>query len=174
VRPGGGKSKGSAFERQVCKSLSLWLTDGVLDDVLWRSSLSGGRATVHAKKDKKLAHVAGDICATHPAGNGFVKVFYTECKNYADLQIHKAAIDHSGRLMQFWEETYKQASRYDKIPLLIFRQSRLPVMLGLSERGIEVLHVDPVTTFHTRPLLYLLPFATLLETEPYFQGGKAR
>ena len=36
--------KGSEFEREMCKCLSLWWTDSKRDDVFWRSAQSGGRA----------------------------------------------------------------------------------------------------------------------------------
>ena len=45
-----GKSqKGGAWEREFSKYLSLWITEGERDDVFWRSSQSGGRATQRAK-----------------------------------------------------------------------------------------------------------------------------
>src|SRR5215216_6431446 len=39
--------KGPQWEREVCRALSLWVTNGERVDVFWRSAMSGGRATVH-------------------------------------------------------------------------------------------------------------------------------
>ena len=55
MRKGGGKAKGSSFERLICKELSLWITGGEHQDVFWRSAMSGGRSTVAMKKGDKLA-----------------------------------------------------------------------------------------------------------------------
>lgn len=73
-------SKGSAFERSFCKELSLWLTDGAKDDVFWRSSQSGGRATERAKKGLKTAGSYGDIAATDPIGAPFLSWLTLELK----------------------------------------------------------------------------------------------
>ena len=72
--------KGSEFERSICKQLSLWWTDGKRDDIFWRSSQSGGRATSRAKKGKKTAGQEGDICATHRSGDPLVRLFSIELK----------------------------------------------------------------------------------------------
>lgn len=131
MKAGGGKRKGSAYERVVCKALSKWLTKGKRDDVLWRSSLSGGRATVHAKKGKKMAHVAGDICAVHPDGEAFSRVYFVECKNYRDLGIVQLVTKGSGTLQKFWEKAKAQARQHSKDPMLIFKQGKCPTMLGV-------------------------------------------
>ncbi|MDR0392078.1 MAG: hypothetical protein LBH59_09235 [Planctomycetaceae bacterium] len=54
-------SKGSAFEREVCRKLSLWWTHNERDDVFWRASQSGGRATTRSKRGKSTANSAGDV-----------------------------------------------------------------------------------------------------------------
>ena len=51
MRKGGGKEKGSSFERLVCKRMSMWLSKGERDDLFWRSAMSGGRATVQLRDD---------------------------------------------------------------------------------------------------------------------------
>ena len=43
----GGKAKGSAFEREVCKMLNVWLTGKEKPYVFWRSPSSGALATIH-------------------------------------------------------------------------------------------------------------------------------
>ena len=68
-------SKGSAFEREISKSLSLWYTEGERDDIFWRSSQSGGRATTRAKKGKKTAASYGDITALDNRGEPFTDLF---------------------------------------------------------------------------------------------------
>lgn len=72
--------KGSAFERQICKDLSRWWTKGKRDDVFWRSSQSGGRATQRAKFGKKTFGSYGDIAAVDPIGQPLLKFVTIELK----------------------------------------------------------------------------------------------
>jgi len=123
VRPGGGKSKGAAYEREVCRRLSLYVTGGKRDDVFWRSAMSGGRATI-----KGIAHVAGDICAVHPDGYDFASRWFVECKHYRDLQLHRFLIQE-GRLWNFWIKAGEEAEKHYKLPLLIVKQNGFPELL---------------------------------------------
>lgn len=76
-----GKSqKGGAFERQTCRDLSEWLSEGKRDDLLWRSSMSGGRATVRGRKGKTTAGHYGDVAATCPQGEPLTRAFAIELK----------------------------------------------------------------------------------------------
>ncbi len=77
---GNGHRKGSNFERLICKKLSLWWTGGERDDVFWRSSQSGGRATQRAKFGKKTYGSYGDIAAVDPMGEPLLKFFTIELK----------------------------------------------------------------------------------------------
>lgn len=157
-RAGSGKSKGNGFERQICKTLSLWITAGRRDDVLWRSAISGGRATVAAKKGRELPHVAGDVCAVHPDGSNFVDNFYVECKCYKDLQLASALLRGEGKLIQFWKETAKQAARHGKKPMLIFKQNLFPTHVALDPNTIAL------GTTARLGLFVLVPLASLIET----------
>lgn len=53
--------KGGEFEREFSKLFSLYVTEGKRTDVFWRSSQSGGRATVRAKSGQKTEGSYGDI-----------------------------------------------------------------------------------------------------------------
>ena len=55
------KNKGSGFEREMSRLLSLWWTDGKRDDAIWRSASSGALTTVG--RGRYLAHT-GDFAAT--------------------------------------------------------------------------------------------------------------
>jgi hypothetical protein len=75
-----GKAKGGAFERDICKRLSLWWTDDERDDVFWRTASSGGRATQRKKKGKDTFGQAGDVQATDPIGQPLINLFTIEIK----------------------------------------------------------------------------------------------
>lgn len=79
-RKGRGKSKGSAFEREICKKLSLWWTKGERDDIFWRTSGSGARAKTRSKKHQKTFGQYGDIQATDPIGQPLIDLCSIELK----------------------------------------------------------------------------------------------
>lgn len=84
-------AKGGNFEREICKMLSLWWSAGVTDDVFWRTSNSGGRATVRGRVGKKTFGQYGDIQATDPIGQPLMDLCTIELKRgytkstFADL-----------------------------------------------------------------------------------------
>ena len=63
------KDKGGNFERDICKALSLWYTYGEDDNIFWRTSGSGNRATVRTKKGQKTKYDYGDITFSNPDGS---------------------------------------------------------------------------------------------------------
>lgn len=73
-------AKGSEYERQVCKQLSQWWTASAREDVFWRSSNSGGRATVRGRKGKGTFGSYGDIAAVDPIGQMLLEVVTIELK----------------------------------------------------------------------------------------------
>ena len=79
-RRGRGMSKGSAFERLICKKLSLWWTDGDRDDIYWRTSGSGARAKVRSKTGQSTFGQHGDIQATDPIGQPLIDLCSIEIK----------------------------------------------------------------------------------------------
>jgi hypothetical protein len=128
------KAKGSSFEREVCRRLSLWVSDGKNEDCFWRSATSGGRSTVAHAKGKRLAAQAGDITCISPAGQALTDAFLIECKHYADLNL-RGVFTGKGHLCEFWYEVCKQADRYDKAPMLIAKQNNLPAFVCFAHAG---------------------------------------
>lgn len=109
MRKGGGKSKGSSFEREFCKLLSLWWTRGESDCAFWRTAGSGGRATVRGRKGMTTSGAAGDICATDNKGIRLMKAFTFELKcGYNKVSIMDC-IDTKNKKNQF-AQWLKQAS----------------------------------------------------------------
>ena len=127
-RRGGGKAKGASFERDVCKKLSLWVSDGKREDLYWRSAMSGGRATLGHRKGKDLRHQAGDICAVHPEGHKLTERFYIECKHYRDLDLG-GLLFKKGKLFNFWVATEAEATKHERLPLLIAKQNNFKTLV---------------------------------------------
>jgi hypothetical protein len=164
MRKGGGKQKGAQFEREVCVKLSKWLSRDTQEDVFWRSAMSGGRTTVAAKRGKRLSNQVGDISCIHPIGNKFISTFAIECKYYADLDF-KGLITGKGKLLEFWDEIYKQAHAHEKKPFLVARQNRIKPLICLTHNGCSSLGVLPSqTVLISRPFdLYILRFERFVQ-----------
>ena len=78
-------SKGAKFEREICKALSLWWSEGKRDDIFWRTPGSGARATTRRKKGKHTADSTADVMSSHEDGKPFTKVCLSEIKRgYSD------------------------------------------------------------------------------------------
>lgn len=122
-------SKGGSFERQVSKELSLWWTEQERDDIFWRSSQSGGRATVRGRKGKSTAGSYGDITALDPIGEPLIANFCLELKRgYSQDTDILNMLDSSQKvpkLIQFWEQC-ELSRKNGKIleSLVIFKRDR--------------------------------------------------
>lgn len=141
MKSGGSKAKGAEFERLICKKLSKWITGGERDDVLWRSAMSGGRATVQIKKGMKAEAHAGDISSTHWLGSFLTETFSLELKAYADLGYTSSMTKRKGALITFWGQTVRDASLNNKLPMLIAKQNRQPTVIALSREGVKVMQL---------------------------------
>lgn len=130
MKPGGGKQKGSGFEREICKRLSLWVSDGVHDDLFWRSAMSGGRATVRFKKGVDTSSGQGDITAVTTEGNQLTDYSTIECKHYKSIGLD-AHVYGQGPLAGIWNKLQNETPK-NKKPILIFKENRRPILIGLS------------------------------------------
>lgn len=72
--------KGSSFEREISKALSLWWSHGNNDAIFWRSTTSGARATQRRKNGLKTKNQNGDITATDPIGQDLLNITTIELK----------------------------------------------------------------------------------------------
>lgn len=140
MRPGGSKQKGSAFEREVCKQLSRWVSHGKREDLFWRSAMSGGRATVAGRRGTTLASQAGDISSVDKAGHVLTNEFYFETKHVKDIALDKFIVTGSGPLANYWKIAYREARAYNKEAVIIIRQNRFPTLLLAHDRIVETLH----------------------------------
>ena len=144
MRPGAGKQKGGAFERLVCKQLSLWMSRGLRDDLFWRSAMSGGRATLQHRKGKRNQTQLGDISAIHPQGARLTDLFVIECKSVKDLGLHGLFFAPPfGALIDYWAEVVRVAEACKKQPMLIARQNFFPpnsAIVCLNHSGMHAIN----------------------------------
>jgi hypothetical protein len=137
-----GRGKGPAFERWLSVQLSLWVSHGKRRDVFWRTSMSGGRATVFKKQGIDLSHQAGDIGAIHPLGHALTKRFFIEAKHYKNLQIDNFLLKQKGTLWKFWLKACKEARAHNREPFLVARQNGKPTLL-ITLKGALLTICDP-------------------------------
>lgn len=97
MKAGQGKAKGSEWERQVGKMLSMWLTYGARPDIFSRNVLSGGTFTLAQNKGQSSSHMPGDLMAAHPLAFDFLSQYLIECKHLASLGLENYLFDRSGK-----------------------------------------------------------------------------
>jgi hypothetical protein len=133
VKPGGSHAKGSAFERDTCQRLSLWISKGKRDDLLARNVLSGGQFTV-ARIRGEVRGSPGDLTAVDPMAIPFIQAFSVECKHYRDLGLSAYVFDKKGN--SFINQTValckRQARQAGKQWLLVAKQDRKPALIFLE------------------------------------------
>ena len=123
------KAKGSAFERKICKLLSLWYTENERDDVFFRSASSGAMATQRFKKGKKTSGQQGDVTSTDVEGIGFINKFSIELKSYKDFSLDFLVYKNKSLIHDWWKQCTGDAERDDKTPLLIIKKNSKPEII---------------------------------------------
>lgn len=121
--------KGSSFEREICKRLSRWWTYDSRDDVFWRSSMSGGRATMRYRRGLRTAGADGDICALDPIGSPLLSLFTIELKRGRSHGDPGDLLDCSGSLdchpfLATLDQAREAAEQAGNTWLLICRRDR--------------------------------------------------
>lgn len=127
MKAGGGSQKGSSFEREVCKKLSLWISEGKRNDIFWRTAGSGARATTRAKSGQTTCNADGDMCCLDPAYQWFIDSVLVEIKRgYNSWRLDDFLLPKPKKdgIFTVWEKLEKEAHRLHKLPLLILKQDR--------------------------------------------------
>lgn len=121
MRPGGGKGKGSQYERDVGYKLSLWLSKGERKDILCRTVGSGAQFTASCSRDQ-LRGIPGDLRSQHELGNLFCEKYVIEAKFWKDLELHKF-LNGEGDLYGALEKVSKEGKDLNKSWMLICKQN---------------------------------------------------
>ena len=126
-RKNSGK-KGSAFEREICKSLSFWLTNGKRDDIFWRTAGSGARAETRKKVGKETAFQNGDLAFIDPIGETYLRFFFVEIKKGYNKHLDILSfVDKAGKhqILKAWlNKACKQRRPGQIIQLIVKRDLR--------------------------------------------------
>ncbi len=127
MKAGGGKRKGGKYERDCAKDLSIWFTNGMREDVFYRTASSGGRATVRSKKQKTTFGQNGDIQSVDPIGECLTNLCSIECKDGYPGQSSLDLVDKPGKNKCKYGEFFEQCAREAK-------EAKLPYWLLMSRR----------------------------------------
>jgi len=152
-------AKGGNFERELCKKLSLWWSNGKADDWFWRTSGSGSRATMRRKNNKIKEEDFGDIKSDHPETKEFCDLFCFEAKTgYCKKTKVKRKKDASvtskevlwsvldlldsaqkePQFISFWNQVERDSKIVNKIPLLIFRRPQRKPCIAMYQGTFEI------------------------------------
>lgn len=186
--------KGGQFEREICKQLSLWWTNDVRDDIFWRTSSSGARATQRTKQNKTTFGQYGDVQATDPIGQRLMDIVCIELKrgyrkaSFSDwfdkkLRKSKTNVEDKNSIVSFIRQAERQALNADNDTdikhgwWLILRRDRRETMLFMDENEWEWIkeRIDPIgeplislMTMKLRGLstVYQMPLQDFFENVP--------
>lgn len=123
------KKKGSEFEREICKLLTVWVSGKVKPYIFWRSPSSGALATIASALD-----ASGDIIALRPEGKFLTDRFSLELKNgYPDAQFEKHFKDTKNNIIEdFWKQCLRDAKKSNKWGMLIFKKKGCQPIVGVE------------------------------------------
>jgi len=138
MRPGGGKNKGSDFERLICRRLSKWIQGSELPELFWRSASSGAKATMDHRRGK-IAKMYGDIIAIDEKSYWFGDLFVIECKFYKEFDFGKM-LQKKGKILEWWEQVCRDAELAGKFPFLIFKRNQYPIYVMYNLRIEEIIN----------------------------------
>lgn len=132
MKKGAGKAKGSAFEREVAKALSLWITDGKDSKQLIRSVLSGGWQGAQQKDGWRQV---GDLAPNGPAGEKFRSLYAVECKHRRGIDLYSLWTRQATEAtIEGWWNKLKHDSEQARVyPMLIFKGNSRPTMVGMIQ-----------------------------------------
>ena len=141
MKQGGGHYKGSEFEREISRRLSLWWTQDLpepRDDIFWRTSGSGARATTRGKALKRTAYEYGDITCRDPIGKPLIDLFLIETKRgYSDGADLLDLLNPKKEtyILDWWRKADKemrQAGRRNKLIILSRNRRKTVVFFDLD------------------------------------------
>ena len=135
MRPGGGKSKGSSYELEVGKTLSLWISKGERKDLICRTVGSGAQFTA-----TKLGK-PGDLMAQDELAIKFFSKYVVECKFWKNLELIKFLYGE-GELYQALLKVKGEADINKKFWWLVAKQNHRPDLLFMPAECVAACHMN--------------------------------
>lgn len=154
-----GKAKGSAWEREIAKALTMWVTGKEKPYVFWRSPSSGALATISQSLD-----TSGDIIAIRPEGKFLTDIYSIEAKNgypAASFDKHLKKTKNND-IESFWKQCVSDAEKAGKMPMLIFKKKGCQPIVGIIADVGNLKYIS--LKFITLPTVRFYDFYNFLES----------
>jgi len=118
MKRGGGKGKGNQWERDFCRDLSNWWTEGKDPDAFWRADME--------KKGLEARMKCGDVVATSDAGKELTRTCGIELKAYKDIELITNLIrpGAKSKVNDWWEKIEMETKPLVKEPILVVKIDR--------------------------------------------------
>ena len=148
--------KGPQYERDICRDLSLWFSEGECDDWFWRSSGSGARAKVRGRKGKTTSGHHGDITFADQRGVPLIQFTTLEIKRgyskstFSDILDESMGKNKKRPLYYTWIEQAEESRKHAGTPfwwLIVKRDRREPVIFFPEECSSTLLEMGVGATF---------------------------
>lgn len=153
-----GAAKGGRFEREMARTLSLWISNGEADDWLWRTSGSGGMATRRSGRGRQSSqNQHGDIASVDDRATWFTRLFNIEVKHLASIEVERALWGGAGPLVDAVHQCVRDSVDSKRVPLLVLKQNNRKPLAGLTDNSLFTLDMlCDGTNRHRDPRMSLL------------------
>lgn len=157
-RKGSGKRVGNNFQWEICKKLSLAVSDK--NDIFQPTPSSGARGTQRKKTQETQATQHGDITYENPIGKPLIDIWSIECKSgYGRIKETKLGVTKTNwclldciegdsqnpKFLEFWLQALEDAEASNREPVLIFRRNnKQPCIVFREEYVLNVMAVYPL------------------------------
>ena len=161
-----GANRGSSFEREVSKILSLWWSQGERDDLIWRTNASGARATQRQKSGKDTRYQFGDLTFTDDKAKPLFERLSMECKTGYSTKT-KTGISRWDILdildskqkepvfIKMWKQAMRDAELSRREPVLIFRRNNKAPCIAFKYSLLSIISDDCNSMRHPFFTLFL-------------------
>jgi len=154
-------AKGSSYEREICRQLSRWWTNGNDEDVFWRTAGSGAMAKTRSKSNKKTFGQYGDVQATNPIGQPLIDLYSIEIKRGYSKHTFAEMMDKLDKAKpQMYEKFIEQASIDGGLSkswtwILVTKRDRRKALISFPFYFLKELTKEGLSTKTTLPCFIL-------------------
>lgn len=135
MKPGGGKAKGSGYEGQIAKKLSVALAPLTFVRTQGSGARVGGKNFDTIGKmfgADALKLFVGDVVPTNEKEAGVVFKFSVETKSYKTPDSFPGLVSGGANFFKWFEESVTDAVKINKEPMLICKWNHTPSFVGVN------------------------------------------
>lgn len=177
MKKGGGKKKGSKFERTICRLFSIWWSKGLSRELFWRSGGSGSMGKISGSKVHRgdIVQVQSEIEDKKDGKIIMINAFpgCIECKHHAFIDPWKK----NNKIFIWMKKLLQEESGPDQVPILVFKQNQRDIFIVFPVVDLPWPFTDP-RQYRLRfgeNMFYMVPldqFFKYITPESFFQIHK--